>query len=150
MNLTKETRALAIEAEEALADVFQKIDETARLRTEQLLDIYREERVSEALFAPSTGYGYGDRGRDAIDRIAARVLGAPAGFMRPSILSGTHALTIGLFGLLRPGDIMLSITGAPYDTLHGVIGITGKMGAVGTRRRWWHGSVGCWCRAGAV
>ncbi|MCI8611431.1 MAG: hypothetical protein HFE66_05885 [Clostridiales bacterium] len=129
MNLTKETRALAAEAEEALSDIFQKIDETARLRTEQLLDIYREERVSEALFAPSTGYGYGDRGRDTIDRIAARVLGAPAGFMRPSILSGTHALTIGLFGLLRPGDIMLSITGAPYDTLHGVIGISGQAGS---------------------
>ena len=128
MNLTNETRALAAEAEAALSDIFQKIDETARIRTEQLLDIFRECRVSESLFAPSTGYGYGDRGRDTIDQIAAKVFGAPAGFMRPSILSGTHALTIGLFGLLRPGDIMLSITGAPYDTLHSVIGISGRKG----------------------
>ncbi len=128
MNLSNETRALAAQAEEALSDIFKKIDETARLRTELLLDVYREERVSESLFAPSTGYGYGDRGRDTIDRIAAKVFGAEAGFMRPSILSGTHALTIGLFGLLRPGDIMLSITGAPYDTLHGVIGISGEKG----------------------
>ena len=129
MYLTDEIRALAKEAETALFDIFQKIDETARLRTEQLLDVFREERVSESLFASSTGYGYGDRGRDAIDRIAARVFGAPAGFMRPSILSGTHALTLGLFGLLRPGDILLSITGAPYDTLHGVIGISGQKGS---------------------
>ena len=129
MQLTNEIRDLARTAESALSDIFQKIDDTARLRTEQLLDVFREERVSESLFAPSTGYGYGDRGRDTIDRIAAKVFGAAAGFMRPSILSGTHALTIGLFGLLRPGDILLSITGAPYDTLHGVIGIGGKKGS---------------------
>ena len=129
MNLSKETRALAAEAESALFEIFQKIDHVARLRTEQLLDVFREERVSESLFAPTTGYGYGDRGRDAIDRIAARVLGAQAGFMRPSILSGTHALTVGLFGLLRPGDILLSVTGTPYDTLHGVIGISGEPGS---------------------
>lgn len=128
MQISERTRQLAREAETALRDVFEKIDETARIRQEQVLDIFRENRVSEAMFASSTGYGYGDRGRDAIDKIAAEVFGAEAGFMRPSILSGTHALTVGLFGLLRPGDVMLSVTGTPYDTLRDVIGISGASG----------------------
>jgi len=129
MNISEKTRAAAAEAEQALAPLFAEIDETARRGTERVLDVFREEHVSESMFAPSTGYGYGDVGRDAIDRIAAKVFGAEAGFMRPSILSGTHALTIGLFGLLRPGDVMLSITGSPYDTLREVIGMDGKTGA---------------------
>ena len=128
MNLSKETRALAREAELALADIFADIDEIAREGTERVLDIFREERVSEGMFAASTGYGYGDTGRDTIDRIAARIFGAEAGFMRPSIISGTHALTIGLFALLRPGDVMLSVTGSPYDTLREVIGMDGANG----------------------
>ena len=108
MNLSKETRALALQAEQALADIFADIDEIARAGTERVLDIFREERVSECMFAASTGYGYGDTGRDTIDRIAAKIFGAEAGFMRPSIISGTHALTIGLFALLRPGDVATS------------------------------------------
>ncbi len=128
MQISETTRQMAREAEIALRDIFDEIDETARLGTERVLDVFREERVSEGMFAASTGYGYGDMGRDAIDRIAAKVFGAEAGFMRPSILSGTHALTIGLFALLRPGDVMLSITGAPYDTLREVIGMDGANG----------------------
>jgi cystathionine beta-lyase family protein involved in aluminum resistance len=128
MNLSKETRALALQAERDLADIFADIDEIARRGTERVLDVFREERVSEGMFAASTGYGYGDAGRDTIDRIAAKIFGAEAGFMRPSIISGTHALTIGLFALLRPGDVMLSVTGAPYDTLREVIGMDGANG----------------------
>ena len=112
MNISNETRLLAARAERELADIFAAIDEVSRYRTEKLLDIYRENRVSEGLFAASTGYGYGDRGRDTIDKICAEVMGAEAGFMRPSIMSGTHALAIGLFGILRPGDIMLYTDGA--------------------------------------
>ncbi len=128
MRISETTRKMAREAEIALRDIFEDIDEIARVGTEKVLDVFREERVSEGMFAASTGYGYGDMGRDAIDRIAAKVFGAEAGFMRPSILSGTHALTIGLFALLRPGDVMLSITGAPYDTLREVIGMDGANG----------------------
>ena len=128
MQISENTRKMAREAEIALRDIFDDIDEIARVGTERVLDVFREERVSEGMFAASTGYGYGDMGRDAIDRIAAKVFGAEAGFMRPSILSGTHALTIGLFALLRPGDVMLSITGAPYDTLREVIGMDGANG----------------------
>ena len=128
MRISENTRKMAREAEIALRDIFEDIDEIARVGTERVLDVFREERVSEGMFAASTGYGYGDMGRDAIDRIAAKVFGAEAGFMRPSILSGTHALTIGLFALLRPGDVMLSITGAPYDTLREVIGMDGANG----------------------
>ncbi|MBE6560604.1 MAG: hypothetical protein E7662_05720 [Ruminococcaceae bacterium] len=128
MQISEKTRALAREAEIALAPIFADIDEISRAGTERVLDIFREERVSEGMFAASTGYGYGDSGRDTIDRIAAKIFGAEAGFMRPSIISGTHALTIGLFALLRPGDVMLSVTGAPYDTLREVIGMDGANG----------------------
>lgn len=123
MNISDSTRALALRAEEALKEQFEHIDKISRVCTEKVLDVFREMRVSESMFAASTGYGYGDRGRDAVDEIAAKIFGAEAGFMRPSILSGTHAIAVGLFGLLRPGDIMLSVTGIPYDTLRGVIGI---------------------------
>lgn len=128
MQISKKLRALGRDAEASLKNVFCEIDSVAFQNTERVLDVFREERVSEAMFAGSTGYGYGDSGRDAIDRIAAKVFGGEAGFMRPAIICGTHALTVGLFGLLRPGDTLLSATGAPYDTLGDVIGTTGKEG----------------------
>lgn len=131
MQISQETRKAAQAAEEALAPVFARINEVSRVCSERVLDVFKDNRVSESMFAPSTGYGYGDRGRDAVDKICAQIFGAPAGFMRPSILCGTHAITVGLFGLLRPGDVMLSVTGTPYDTLHSVIGI-GKSGADGS------------------
>lgn len=130
MQISEKTRLSAQAAEAALADIFRDIDEVSRRCTEHVLDVFRENRISESMFAPSTGYGYGDRGRDVIDKVTAEIFGAPAGFMRPSIMCGTHALTIALFGLLRPGDVMLSVTGEPYDTLHDVIGI-GKNGNTG-------------------
>ncbi len=128
MNISEKTRALAAHGEQELSGIFADIDATARDLTERVLDIFREKRVSETMFAATTGYGYGDRGRDTIDAIAARLFGGEAGFMRTSIVSGTHALTVGLFGLLRPGDVMLSVTEAPYDTLRGVVGMDGADG----------------------
>ncbi len=128
MQISERIRALARQGELEMADIFNDIDEIARAGTERVLDVFREERVSESMFAPSTGYGYGDTGRDAVDRIATKIFGAEAGFMRPAIQSGTHALTIGLFALLRPGDVMLSVTGSPYDTLREVIGMDGANG----------------------
>ncbi|MBR6917733.1 MAG: methionine gamma-lyase family protein [Clostridia bacterium] len=128
MQIPEKLRLLGDRAERELSEVFKYIDSVASANTEKVLDAFREERVSEAMLHDSTGYGYGDAGRDAIDRIAAKVFGADAGFMRPAIICGTHALTIALFGLLRPGDTLLSVTGAPYDTLGDVIGTTGKSG----------------------
>ena len=123
MQISAEIRSLAQTAERELAPIFDDITRIARENTEHVLDAFRDAQVSESLFAPSTGYGYGDVGRDRIDALAAAVFRAPAGFMRPSLLSGTHTLTVALFGILRPGDVMLSISGVPYDTILPVIGI---------------------------
>lgn len=128
MNIPENILNLTAEAEAALAGTFAEIDRVSFEGTVRVLEAFKEERISEAMFAPSTGYGYGDAGRDAADRICARIFGAEAAFIRPSILSGTHAITVGLFALLRPGDVMLSVTNAPYDTLHDVIGIKGANG----------------------
>ena len=111
------------DAEAALAGIFKEIDEISFKNTQKVMDAFREYRVGEAHFAPTTGYGYDDRGRDTLDQIFAKVFDAEAAFARHSIVNGTHALTIGLSALLRPGDIMLSVTGKPYDTLEEVIGI---------------------------
>lgn len=126
MNISKEIRDAAEDAESALGEVFADIERVSRICTERVLDAFSEYRVSEAMFAPSTGYGYGDFGRDTTDLITARVFGAEAAFCRPQIISGTHALTVALFGLLRPGDVLIYATGTPYDTLRPVIGIEGE------------------------
>ena len=123
MKISDKIRALAAEAERDMAEIFADIDNISRINTEHVLDCFAECEVSESLFTPSTGYGYGDRGRDVIDTLAAKVFRAPTGFMRPSLLSGTHTLTVALFGILRPGDVMFCATGTPYDTLLDVIGI---------------------------
>ncbi len=119
---------LVREAEERLAPHFARIDAIATENTARVLSAFREHRVSETMLGSTNGYGYDDAGRDTLDRIYADVFGAEAAIVRHSIASGTHALTIGLFALLRPGDVMLSITGKPYDTLDEVIGITGERG----------------------
>ena len=119
---------LVQEAEEKLQPIFARIDAVSERMTARVLAAFKEARVSAGMFAPTDGYGYDDRGRDTLDEIYARVFGAEAAFVRHSILSGTHALTIGLFGLLRPGDTLLSLTGKPYDTLDEVIGISGEAG----------------------
>ena len=98
------------------------------VNTKKVMDAFAEFHVSESLFASSSGYGYDDRGRDTLDAIWAQIMGTEAAFVRQQIVSGTHALTIGLFGLLRPGDLMLSVAGKPYDTLEEVIGIAGEAG----------------------
>ena len=119
---------LASEAEAALAQRFAEIDRISFENTQKIMDAFREHRVSEAVFNPTSGYGYNDRGREILDSIWADVMGAEAAFVRHSIVNGTQALTIGLFGLLRPGDILFSIAGKPYDTLDEVIGNTGVPG----------------------
>ena len=119
---------IASQAERELAPIFAKIDSISFDNTERVLEAFREYRVSEGMFAGTTGYGYDDMGREALDNIYARVFGAESAFVRHSIVNGTQALTIGLFGLLRPGDVMLSVTNRPYDTLCEVVGIDGANG----------------------
>ncbi|MBE6602092.1 MAG: hypothetical protein E7637_06295 [Ruminococcaceae bacterium] len=119
---------LAKEAEAALASHFAYIDRVAFENTQKVMDTFREHRVSDGMFQSTSGYGYDDRGRDTLDAVWADVMGAEAALVRHSIVSGTHALTIGLFGILRPGDVMYSVAGKPYDTLEEVIGLTGTSG----------------------
>ncbi len=128
MRFSDKILTLASEAETALADRFAAIDRISFLNTQKVMDAFREHRVSEAMFNPTSGYGYDDRGRDTLDAIWADVMGAEAAFVRHSIVNGTQALTIGLFGLLRPGDILFSVAGKPYDTLDEVIGNVGEAG----------------------
>ena len=115
-------------AERDLAPIFAKIDEISYENTNKVMDAFREHRVAATNFDTTSGYGYDDRGRDVLDEIWADVMGAEKAFVRHQIVNGTQALTIGLFGLLRPGDLMCSIAGKPYDTLEEVIGIAGEAG----------------------
>lgn len=128
MLFSERINTLAEEAEAALAPHFARIDRTAYENTARVMDAFRNHRVAEGMFQSSSGYGYDDRGRDTLDEIWAEVMGAEAALVRHNIVSGTHALSIGLFGLLRPGDVMYSIAGKPYDTLEEVIGISGNPG----------------------
>lgn len=120
--------ALVAKAEAELADIFADIDRVSFENTKRVMDAFRNNRVDESCFAGTSGYGYDDKGRDTLDRIYAEVFGAEAAFVRHSIVNGTQAIAIALYGLLRPGDIMLSVTGKPYDTLEEVIGIAGEGG----------------------
>ena len=113
---------LADRAVKRAEEAFDAIGEITEYNQQKVLSAFIEEKVSEPLFAPTTGYGYGDRGREALDALYARVMGAEDALVRHSIVSGTHAITIALFGVLRPGDTLLAATGAPYDTLEQVIG----------------------------
>lgn len=126
--MNEQLSLLVPEAEKELADIYAELDAVSMRNTEKILDAFRRNRVSEAIFAPTSGYGYDDRGRDTLDKIYAEVMGAEAAFVRHSIASGTHALAIGLYALLRPGDILYSVADKPYDTLDEVIGNVGEEG----------------------
>jgi len=128
MIFSEKINQLAADAETALAPYFANIDRVAFENTQKVMDAFREHRVSDGMFQSTSGYGYDDRGRDTLDAVWADVMGAEAALVRHSIVSGTHALTIGLFGILRPGDVMYSVAGKPYDTLEEVIGLTGTPG----------------------
>ncbi|MEG1427128.1 MAG: methionine gamma-lyase family protein, partial [Oscillospiraceae bacterium] len=128
-NVDQRILKLGEEAEKLCAARFQEIEETTRYNQEKMQAAFVNAGVSESHFAGSTGYGYGDRGRDVLDRVFAYALGAEDALVRHNFVSGTHTLTVALFGVLRPGDKMICITGAPYDTLLGVIGLTEETGA---------------------
>ncbi len=111
------------EIENELKAVYEKIDEVCLYHSENILNAFHHHNVSEIHFNSTTGYGYGDIGRDVIEKVYAEVLKAESALVRNQFISASHALTVCLFALLRPNDLMLSISGTPYDTLHEVIGI---------------------------
>ena len=118
--------ALVNEVEEQIKEVQQAIDKRIDTNQFRVLSSFQNHRVSESHFIPSTGYGYDDNGRDTLESIYAEVFGGEAGLVRPQIISGTHAISTALFGILRPGDELLYITGKPYDTLEEIVGIRGE------------------------
>ncbi len=128
--ISEELIAMAAEVEESLSDRFAEIDKTTQYNQQKVLSAFIGNYVTESMFAASTGYGYGDRGRDVLDRVVADTFGTEDALIRHNFVSGTHALTVALFGLLRPNDTMLCVTGIPYDTLQGVIGIRPSNGSL--------------------
>lgn len=115
---------LSEKATEKAKAQFEKIDAVTEYNQQKMLKAFINGGVSENCFTESTGYGYGDRGREIIDRVFAEAVGAEDSIVRHNFTCGTHTLAVALFGVLRPGDIMLSVTGRPYDTIHPVIGIS--------------------------
>ena len=115
--------AAAEAAEKSCAADFARIEDNAAYNGAKVLAAFQKSRVSEPCFYGTTGYGYGDQGREVLDKVVATAFGTEDALVRHNFVSGTHALTVALFGILRTGDTMVSLTGRPYDTLEGVIGL---------------------------
>lgn len=118
-------RALIERAEKDCQPIFAALEETETVNTRRVLSAFQAEDIAQRHFSPTTGYGYDDIGRDKLEAVFARLFGAESAIVRPSVACGTAALSLCLFGLLRPGDHLLSAAGAPYDTMETVIGLTG-------------------------
>ncbi|WP_446899619.1 aminotransferase class I/II-fold pyridoxal phosphate-dependent enzyme [Clostridium sp. LBM24168] len=115
--------------EKALYDIedqFKYYDDIREYNQLKVLNAFQEEKISESHFTNSSGYGYGDIGRDSLDKVYARIFNSESAIVRPHFVNGTHAIGCALFGNLRTGDTLLSVCGKPYDTLHGIIGIDGN------------------------
>lgn len=112
---------IVIQAEQSLSEKFSAIDDTALRNQQKVLNAFIDNRISARHFAGTNGYGYDDVGREALNKVFAQSLDAESALVSPLIVSGTHALTLALFGILRPGDTLLSVTGGVYDTLNDVI-----------------------------
>ncbi len=123
LNISKKIIDLCISTEDEVQGQFKKIDEVREYNQYKVLASMQSNRLSDTHFNYSTGYGYGDIGRETIDKVYADVFGAEDALVRPQIASGTHALALCLYGVLRPGDELLAVTGKPYDTLDNIIGI---------------------------
>ena len=125
-NLSQKVIDIANEVEEELKPIFDKYEQNCMKSSIKVLKTFQDNKVSTTDFNEITGYGYYDGGREKLEKIYAQIFGAEDALVRPQIMTGTHALTITLFGLLKYGDTMISISGEPYDTLQSVIGITGN------------------------
>ncbi len=121
--INEEIKRLFDKSEKEVEQEFKHLDELCDLNSLKVLNAFRNNNISETHFSQTTGYGYNDIGRDAIEKVFSEVLGGEDSLVRSQFISGSHALTVTLFALLRPNDILLSITGKPYDTLDEVIGI---------------------------
>lgn len=113
-------------AMEKVADKFRELEAISEYNQQKVLSAFIKNQVSETMFTGTTGYGYGDRGREVLDSVFADIVGAEDALVRHNFTCGTHTLAVALFGVLRMGDTMLCVTGTPYDTIHSVIGIGGK------------------------
>ena len=125
LNISPEIRQLGQLAEQAIRPLFAKIDEISESNTEKVLAAFAKNRVSDSMFAGTTGYGYDDNGRDTLDKIYADIFGTEAALVRIGFVNGTHALCCAMFSAVKTGDVVLSVTGAAYDTLMNTI--TGDM-----------------------
>ncbi len=125
---------LSEKAEDLAKPYFKAVEEIQRYNQQKMQAAFMNANVSESHFVGSTGYGYDDAGRDTLDKVFAYALGAEDALVRHNFVSGTHTLTVALFGVLRPGDKMLCVTGTPYDTILGVIGLTGS--GMGSLKEW--------------
>ena len=125
-NLSDELQVLSEKALLKCQDKFSEIDKLTEYNQQKVLKAFINNGVSESHFSGSTGYGYGDRGREVLDELTAEIFGAEDAIIRHSFASGTHTLCVMLFGVLRPGDNVLCVTGKPYDTIHSVIGLSGE------------------------
>lgn len=134
MNIHPKAYSFVNEAQEDIQSLFAGIEETAEYHQARILDVFTRHRISQRHFIGTSGYGYGDDGRDALDEVYRDIFGAEDALVRPQWVSGTHVLSDCLFALLRPGDTLLSITGRPYDTLSEVIGI--KEANPGSLKEW--------------
>ncbi len=130
MKQTTEISKLLLQAEETIQPALASIRKTARYNQQKVLEAFWRHRVGADDLKGTTGYGLDDAGRDKFERVFADVFGAEQALVRPQIISGTHALSIGLFAALRPGDEIIFATGSPYDTLEGVVGIRQAAGSL--------------------
>lgn len=121
--MNKEILDLINESEKRIQNELKKIDDIVFFNSKKVIEAFQKEKVSEFHFNSTTGYGYNDAGREVIEKVYSNIFKSEDALVRGQMISGTHALATSLFGLLRPNDIMLSISGTPYDTLHEVIGI---------------------------
>lgn len=124
-DIKPEVYELARQAEEEIRPQFERIDRIAMLNTRKVMTAFQDSKVSDSCFAGTTGYGYDDLGREVLDKVYAQVFCTEAALVRIGFVNGTHALSAALFGILKPGDTLLSVTGLPYDTLRNAIGIEG-------------------------
>ena len=125
LQISDRVRAIGAQAQAALTEQFARIDEIADFNTQKVLSAFQKHRVADTYFQSTTGYGYDDLGREKLGEIYADIFGTEDAMVRINFVNGTHAIASALYGVLRPGDVLLSAIGAPYDTLQGVIGITG-------------------------
>lgn len=126
--ISDKTLKLVSEAEESIKEQFKHIENICEINQLRVMKAFADNRVSDSHFVATTGYGYDDLGRDTLDRVYANIMGAEDALVRHNFISGTHTISTALFAVLRPNDILVSITGKPYDTLEEVIGIQGEAG----------------------